>query len=281
MKNYSSLSSALIFSIFCPSIHSHGATSYPPSRQWLCSGGASPNMGVYWNGGNGANVCSPQISGSDINNVITDWSGVAQGFAGGQSNKDEYEQDPRSAHIKVMGDGLDSMICSGNLGKYDALNENSWAVDQGPGQGQSSEQPKDGNSALTSDYYIPYPSKMKNGPNQFTYSVSAPHKTYNTGYIDFYITKDSTDFSKPLTWNDLEEAPFCHYVPSSDRSPLQTAGFGNVEEFQCEIPEEKIGQHVLFSVWQRADSDEAFYSCSDVVLENFQEISPKFASRNI
>ena len=80
----------------------HGAQSYPPSRQWLCSGGASPNMGVYWNGQNGPNICSPEYTDEGINTVITDWSGVAQGFAGGFSNTGEYEVDPRSAHIAVM-----------------------------------------------------------------------------------------------------------------------------------------------------------------------------------
>merc|ERR1712071_510172 len=41
-----------------------------------------------------------------------------------------------------------------------------------------------------------------------------------------------------------------------------------MEAYPRTIPHEKLGRHVLFMVWQRDDSREAFYSCSDVVLEN-------------
>ena len=36
----------------------------------------------------------------------------------------------------------------------------------------------------------------------------------------------------------------------------------------CPLPPNKIGRHVIYAIWQRDDSPEAFYSCSDVVLGN-------------
>merc|ERR1712173_280709 len=49
-------------------------------------------------------------------------------------------------------------------------------------------------------------------------------------------------------------------------SGLQQKNFNNnnTEYFNCEIPKEKLGNHVLYQIWQRDDSPEAFYSCSDV-----------------
>ena len=106
-------------------VTSHGATSIPPSRQFLCSGGATPNLGVYWNGGNGPNICKPSSHSNNanynINNVIVDWMSVAQLPEGWKTNP-EYAQDPRTAHINVMGNGLDSTVCSGERDRYEALN---------------------------------------------------------------------------------------------------------------------------------------------------------------
>ena len=83
-------------------VFGHGALSFPDSRQWLCSGGATPNNGVWWNGANGADVCSVNLHGEGINQVITDWSGVAQGAAAGWSNDVSYINDPRSRHIAII-----------------------------------------------------------------------------------------------------------------------------------------------------------------------------------
>ncbi|WP_151192939.1 lytic polysaccharide monooxygenase [Cysteiniphilum sp. JM-1] len=225
-------------------VFGHGALSFPDSRQWLCSGGATPNNGVWWNGHNGADVCSVDLHGEGINQVITDWSGVAQGAAAGWSNDPAYLNDPRSAHIAIMG-GKDAPICSANLDKYRSLENDQWTIDQG------------GNR---------YPVKLEAGENQFTYAVTAPHKTYGKGYIDIYITRDDWQINKALTWNDLEEKPICHYVPNTNESALQSPGLGGFESFSCTIPESKAGQHIIYAVWQRDDSAEAFYSCSDVVV---------------
>lgn len=40
----------------------------------------------------------------------------------------------------------------------------------------------------------------------------------------------------------------------------------SVEKFACDVPA-RTGPALIFSIWQRSDTWEAFYSCSDVVFE--------------
>ena len=47
-----SLLATFYMNTYLVAVKGHGATSYPPSRQWICSGGPSPNMHVGWNGVN-------------------------------------------------------------------------------------------------------------------------------------------------------------------------------------------------------------------------------------
>jgi len=36
----------------------------------------------------------------------------------------------------------------------------------------------------------------------------------------------------------------------------------------CPLPLDKTGRHAIYCIWQRDDSREAFYSCSDVIFNN-------------
>lgn len=236
-------------------VFGHGALSFPESRQWLC---ASAN-GADWNGKSGVAVCDPNLfplegdaedgdQRTTWHRVYSDWSGIAQGAAAGWSDDASYADDPRAKHIAIMG-GETAPICSANVHKFRALDETLWAQDQGDNV---------------------YPVNISSGDNTFTYAVSAPHKTYGKGYIDIYITKDSWNPNKALTWQDLEPKPICHHVPPTANTPLQVTSIpGGIgyEDFRCPIPESKSGQHILYAVWQRDDSAEAFYSCSDVVID--------------
>ncbi|TMR94392.1 lytic polysaccharide monooxygenase auxiliary activity family 9 protein [Nonomuraea basaltis] len=87
----------------------------------------------------------------------------------------------------------------------------------------------------------------------FKYRATAPHK----GGFELYITKDGYDPAKPLKWSDLETKPF-HTV----QNPAVTEGFYTMT---AKLPA-KQGRHLIYAIWQRGDSPEAFYSCSDVVF---------------
>ncbi|MFK4542019.1 chitin-binding protein [Streptomyces tendae] len=93
---------------------------------------------------------------------------------------------------------------------------------------------------------------VSSGSYTFKYRVTAPHK----GTFKVYITKPGYDPSKPLGWGDLDlSAPV-----ATSTDPVASGGFYT---FSGTLPE-RSGKHLLYAVWQRSDSPEAFYSCSDV-----------------
>ncbi|MFD8144271.1 lytic polysaccharide monooxygenase [Streptomyces sp. NPDC059708] len=96
-------------------------------------------------------------------------------------------------------------------------------------------------------------SPMTSGAHTFRYKGTAPHK----GSFELYVTKDGYDPSKPLKWSDLESAPF---------AKVTDPGMQNGDYVFSGVVPKKSGRHLVFSVWQRSDSPEAFYTCSDVVF---------------
>jgi chitin-binding protein len=94
-----------------------------------------------------------------------------------------------------------------------------------------------------------------NGRVSFVYYASAPHATR---YFQFFITKDSYDHKTPLKWSDLEPAPFCEVT--------NVTLVDQRYKMNCKLPPNKKGRHVIYGIWQRSDSPEAFYSCSDVQI---------------
>ncbi|MEV7566830.1 lytic polysaccharide monooxygenase auxiliary activity family 9 protein [Streptomyces tanashiensis] len=96
-------------------------------------------------------------------------------------------------------------------------------------------------------------SRLGSGSHTFRYKGTAPHK----GSFALYVTKDGYDPSKPLKWSDLEAKPF---VTVTDPG-MQNGDY----VFQGTVPK-KSGRHLIYSIWQRSDSPEAFYTCSDVVF---------------
>ncbi|MFF3214038.1 lytic polysaccharide monooxygenase [Streptomyces sp. NPDC002886] len=96
-------------------------------------------------------------------------------------------------------------------------------------------------------------SPMAAGAHTFRYKGTAPHK----GSFELYVTKDGYDPSKPLKWSDLESAPFAKVTDPG----MQSGDY----VFSGTVPN-KTGRHLIYSVWQRSDSPEAFYTCSDVVF---------------
>ncbi|WP_329069778.1 lytic polysaccharide monooxygenase auxiliary activity family 9 protein [Streptomyces sp. NBC_01429] len=96
-------------------------------------------------------------------------------------------------------------------------------------------------------------SAMTSGNRTFRYKATAPHK----GSFELYVTKDGYDPATPLKWSDLEEKPFLTVADPK----LEDGAY----VFNGVVPN-KSGRHLIYSVWQRSDSPEAFYTCSDVVF---------------
>ncbi|MFJ4684092.1 lytic polysaccharide monooxygenase [Streptomyces sp. NPDC088789] len=95
---------------------------------------------------------------------------------------------------------------------------------------------------------------VKAGSYTFKYRVTAPHR----GTFKVYLTKPGFNPSKALAWGDLDLAKPVATVTNPTAS-------GGYYTFRGTLPQ-RSGQHVLYAVWQRSDSPEAFYSCSDVAF---------------
>lgn len=93
------------------------------------------------------------------------------------------------------------------------------------------------------------------GDVEFVFRATAPHATQ---YMEFYVTNDGYDPTKPLAWSDLESQPFC-----IETNPILENGRFHIS---CPLPAAKAGRHLIYHIWQRSDSPEAFYTCIDVEI---------------
>ncbi len=93
-------------------------------------------------------------------------------------------------------------------------------------------------------------------PFTFRWSVTANH---NVAKFHFFVTKDGYNPTVPLKWSDLEK--FAEF-----QNPTLDAVAGldyPVYQFPATLPN-KTGRHLIYMIWERQDSIEDFYSCSDV-----------------
>ncbi|MEV4613961.1 lytic polysaccharide monooxygenase [Kitasatospora sp. NPDC049258] len=89
----------------------------------------------------------------------------------------------------------------------------------------------------------------------FRYHVTAQHR----GTFQLFLTDDHYDPAKPLGWSDLEPTPFLTVTdPTVSNGQYVLPG---------RIPAGRTGRQLVYAIWQRSDSPEAFYSCSDVVFD--------------
>ncbi|SEF46154.1 chitin-binding protein [Thermomonospora echinospora] len=88
--------------------------------------------------------------------------------------------------------------------------------------------------------------------HEFRYKATAPHK----GTFELYVTRSGYDPAKPLRWADLETSPFL-----TVKDPTLVNGSYT---FTGTLPQGRSGRHLIYAIWQRSDSPEAFYSCSDI-----------------
>ena len=90
------------------------------------------------------------------------------------------------------------------------------------------------------------------GKFTFQFRTTAPH----VGTQTVYITKPSYDPTKPLKWSDLDPTPVA-------QAQVDRTAVNGYYTYSGTLPQ-RTGRQLLYTVWQRSDSPEAFYSCSDV-----------------
>lgn len=99
---------------------------------------------------------------------------------------------------------------------------------------------------------------------EFLHNAWAPHP----GSFFTYVTEPGWDPNQPLTWDDLE------LIDTAVNPPLRSGGEAGAEYYwDVDLPD-RSGRHVIYSVWERSDSPEAFYNCSDVVFEGDGDPGP-------
>jgi len=99
------------------------------------------------------------------------------------------------------------------------------------------------------------------GTIEIDYSDWAKHP----GTFYAYVTKDSWSPTRPLAWSDLELTPF-----STVTDPPALGGPGTDDGhyyWNATLPANKTGRHIIYLRWVRSDSQENFFSCSDVVFD--------------
>jgi chitin-binding protein len=94
-----------------------------------------------------------------------------------------------------------------------------------------------------------------NGQYEFRYYATAPHRTSSWR---FYLTRQGWTPASTLRWGDMD------LIAELGSAQITTTA-NNRYVMQLNLPP-RTGRHLLYAVWQRADSTEAFYSCSDVSL---------------
>src|SRR5579859_934593 len=91
-------------------------------------------------------------------------------------------------------------------------------------------------------------------PSAGTYTFTFKPTVNHRGAFQFYVTNNGYDPTKPLRWSDLEPTPFA------------TITNPTLYSVTAPVPAGKHGRHLIYTIWQRSDSPEAFYACSDVVF---------------
>ncbi|MEM7050385.1 MAG: lytic polysaccharide monooxygenase auxiliary activity family 9 protein [Acidobacteriota bacterium] len=175
-------------------------------------------------------ACAAAVALAGSPQFLYDWTAVLQANANGQ-------------HQQVVPDGE---LCSGGGSDYAGLDlpRNDWRT-----------------TAI---------SPRPDGTFEFIYRATAPHSTLD---MIFFITRPGWNPLAPLTWEDLDLIdepgnpadpvdPFCHLLGATLED---IDGVGEAYRMVCPLPP-RSGRHVIFHVWQRDDSPEAFYACVDVEL---------------
>ncbi|MFJ2576088.1 lytic polysaccharide monooxygenase [Kitasatospora aureofaciens] len=88
----------------------------------------------------------------------------------------------------------------------------------------------------------------------FTWTFTARHAT--TGFT-YYLTKQGYDPSRPVTRADLDLTPFLTVPYDGSQVPSTVS-------HTATLPSGRTGHQVVVSVWEIADTGNAFYSCTDV-----------------
>ncbi|TCB88763.1 chitin-binding protein [Micromonospora zingiberis] len=88
----------------------------------------------------------------------------------------------------------------------------------------------------------------------FRYQTTVPHK----GTFRVYLTRAGYVPTTKLTWAQVETVPFLRVTDPPIRD--------GVYQMSGRLPADRVGRHVIYTIWQNSDTSDSYYSCSDVNL---------------
>ncbi|RZU73504.1 chitin-binding protein [Micromonospora kangleipakensis] len=94
------------------------------------------------------------------------------------------------------------------------------------------------------------------GRYTFRYRTTIPHR----GTFRLYATTAAYDPSRRLTWADLDPRPFLTVADP----PLRDGAY----QMPGRLPADRSGRHLIYIIWQNSDTQDTYYSCSDVVFRS-------------
>lgn len=92
------------------------------------------------------------------------------------------------------------------------------------------------------------------GAASFTWHLTAQHSTAS---FDYYLTNASYDPAKPLTRSEIDTKPFLSVPMNGAKPPADVTHKGT-------LPSGRKGKAMVVAVWTIADTNNAFYQCSDI-----------------
>jgi chitin-binding protein len=103
-----------------------------------------------------------------------------------------------------------------------------------------------------------WPAKaLTSGANfTFTWTLTAAHATTS---FRCFVTKNGWNPSAPLTRAQLETTPVLAVPFNGAQPPMAISHSGK-------LPSGKSGLHLIYAVWDIADTSNTFYSCADVTF---------------
>lgn len=96
----------------------------------------------------------------------------------------------------------------------------------------------------------------------FRYRTTIPHR----GTFRFYATTDSYAPTRKLTWADLGDKPFLTVTDP----PLRDGAY----QVPGRLPADRSGRHIIYVIWRNSDTQDTYYSCSDVVFRPASPAAP-------
>jgi chitin-binding protein len=109
-------------------------------------------------------------------------------------------------------------------------------------------------------------------PNEFNMLVA--DQAHHGGWYRVFVTKPGYDATRQaLRWGDLDVLTTTQKFAPGAGDPNGPEGSVGVS-FPVKVPTDRVGRHIVFTIWQAAHSDQSYFWCSDVIFGQGADPAP-------